>query len=265
MKRISIDNRSLGLIEDEDIRPSLLRKLKESVISNSIYRIEDLCEKTEDELLSIDGFDAQILCIIKTKLQDSGLSLGMTPEELLQYEDAEYDRLHPEENVPQNSDSFDDGIPIVGSKEWLADVIKNPDKYIHGFHLDQDQREDSKKVPLTIELKRRLMYQHENKVRRDLNEKLGVRANVRMIADDIEFMKMHLFRTFFAEQPWYIRLFKTREERFALAKDEAENMTMGYVRNLIEEIVKVRQQSFSKELDECWDKNWFNYLEDLKR
>ena len=98
-----------------------------------------------------------------------------------------------------------------------------------------------------------------------MNEKLGERANVRMIADDIEFMKMHLFRTFFAEQPWYIRLFKTREERFALAKDEAENMTMGYVRNLIEEIVRVRQQSFSKELDECWDKNWFNYLEDLKR
>jgi len=53
-------------------------------------------------LLKLDGFDEDIVDLIKYILDEHGLSLGMTEEGLIAYDDAEYYARHPEKKRRKN-------------------------------------------------------------------------------------------------------------------------------------------------------------------
>lgn len=267
MKRIDICQYSPRLFDDVDIRPSLYRKIYDQLFNCDIEQIYMLCQKTEKDLLAIEGYDETIVDTIKNTLKEYGLSLGMTDEELAKYEDAEYDKRHTGDNeseshVVQPNSLVDCSKPF--DVMAFRDIMANPLKM--GFSIGNTPEQKEKKfVPLTDILRRKLLYKHERDVRDSFTAQLTERGLMRVCADDLEFMRIHIFRTFFADQPWYVRLFKNRKERMSLASHEADVMLNNYRKGLIEDMVKVSQQQFSKELDECWDKQWYIFLEMLEK
>ena len=264
MKKISLDGHTISLFEDEDIRPSQLRKLRKSIFTNGIYEIIGLCRLTEKELMSLDGFDDNVICVIKKRLNESGLSLGMTESDLENYEDEEYNIQHPTENavdtcqvIPKDWLKKDEPFDV----KQLANMLRNPD----GFALVVPEQEtDEPAVQLTNSIKLKLMIRHEKEMREKVEDQLTDHGLSRLYADDIEWMKFHFIRTFYADQPWYIRLFRNREERLVLAQKEADNVVDKYLTELTDKIVTSRQKSFSRELDTCWDKRWKEYLKSLE-
>ena len=267
MKRVDISNFSTQLFDGADIRPSQYRKIYHQLFRNNIAYINLLCQKTELDLLAIEYFDEKVVDIIKNALKEYGLSLGMTEEELAKYDDAEYDERHAKDDESESHVDLPNSLGDIKEKidvETYRDIIANQLKQKYSIG-DIPGQEEKKFVPLTDVLRRKLMYLHERKVRDSLIENLTKRGNAIVSSEDIEFIRIHLFRTFYSDQPWYIRLFKNQDERISIARKDAENLLRAYLKDLIDDIVIVRQKLFSKELDECWEKNWYNILETLEK
>lgn len=91
MKRIDLTaSVYYGVIDKLGIRPSLKMKINYYLSENDIKCVCALCDKTEDELLKIEGIDEEIITGIKDYLDTVGLHLGMTDEEIVDYVDADF-------------------------------------------------------------------------------------------------------------------------------------------------------------------------------
>ena len=212
---------------------------------------------TEEEFLSVKGIDKDIAKVVKDTLQKHGLSFGMTDDELIAYEDAEYNLTHPD---------LDDGMAM----EEMEEVFPDPDpeeipvhKIIPELKLDYtprhiQQREEQKKEKpvLDYSLRMTVCNSFEAKTRKEVKDRLTNRSLMRIDADDIEWMKFHLFHTFFQSQPWYVRILIPKKTRIQMAKDETDEMLKEYIDSLVLSISKGLTEKFSSYLDKDWDEHW---------
>jgi hypothetical protein len=84
-------------IEDmtHHVRPSVLDKIKSTIHGANIWYFKDLCSVSEDKLRQYPYLTDKIVNDIKNYLGNYGLKLGMTDEELVEYQDAEFLEKHP--------------------------------------------------------------------------------------------------------------------------------------------------------------------------
>ena len=97
MNKIRINTPVCLLYMDEDLRPSIKHKAGRVLSFNGIYMISDFCRRTKTDLLAIDDLDKTVLSLMEKNVYEGGLSLGMTQQELDDYEDSEYINLHSKE------------------------------------------------------------------------------------------------------------------------------------------------------------------------
>lgn len=272
MKRTNITS-SLGvLLYGEDIKPSLQHSISLKCYHNSIFNVKDLCKKTEQEFSSLFDNDEQIISIINKFLKTNGLSFGMTEEELTAYQDAEYYERHPEEmdepvlDVESDSPSQQDDseIPEIKVKhpsgfsvEEFAMMMQNSSK------SPEEKKEEP--VQLTYSLGQRIVSLYEEKWRKEMKKRLTDISMHRVCVDDIEFFKIHMFRVFYTDQPWYVKLFKNKKERINMAKEDAERMSKEYVEKLIDVSVNKRTEDLQNSLSSSWEKDWKLYMEELEK
>ena len=270
MRKLKRDDSTKSLLRDEDIRPSLLRELDAAIWQNDIYSIDKFCLKQEAELLEIKPFNENILNIIKNKLSSSGLSLGMTEEELSAYEDAEYYERHPEEEKDYHLNIVSDR-PSPHTDSILPEIkVKQPSGFsfeelaimMQGSPISTKEKTD-KPVQLTYSLGQRVVRHYDKKWRKEMRKQLTELSLHRIDVNDIEFFKLHIFRTFYSEQPWYVKMLKSKEERITMAKNDTERMCNDYIEMLIDKSVNKRTEDFENNLSSLWLENWKKYMKEL--
>ena len=278
MKRLGLDSFITSEIERYDIKPSQLRRIETTLFRHNLSRVERICCTTEQKLLKLDGFDKDIVDVVKEILGEHGLSLGMTEEELTAYEDAEYYTRHPEEkgsdkSHQENDVMSDELLDIEPIVDPAANHLK-PDeleKMLNRSPLKQhisDETEENQKPPvppLTDILRRRIIRHYDQNVRKDLRNKLTDRAFIKMSIEDIEFIRLHLFRAFLMCQPWYASLIWSKEKRIAIAKEDAKKACEEYVNNLIDAFAERDITDLSENIDSQWENNWERYMKDLQK
>lgn len=269
MKRFDLSNGFYDLLGQEDIRPSILKKIHKSFIKQGIYNVSAYCQKTEDELLLVDGMDEKILGIMKKKLAEYGLSLGMTPEELADYEDAEYYERHPEERPGKQEEISESESEEIASKDFEEMLIRHLNHSGTSIDsvLDNEEpttHENPVFVPLTDGLKARILSKHEEILHKRFKDYVLNRGAMKLMPDDIEFMRIHLFRTFFSDQPWYVRLFNSYDERISKAKKMADAEVHRLASELENDWVKVQNEAYAVDIETFWESNWQRYLKEIE-
>jgi hypothetical protein len=272
MKQIKISSSLRNFLRDHDVLPSTIRKT-EDLLFHGVYDIADLCKKSEQELRSYKTIDDAVINTLKNILSEYGLKLGMTDEEIYNYEDAEYYTHYPDKRPEGLVLTFEVSLdecdkPVQDDvNKGVKDEFKEHKEFIpeHLSEQEVDPQLDNQKVVLTDSLKQRLLYIKEKKYTQKYTEYINNRGNIKFCPEDIEFMFIHIFRTFLMDQPWYVRLFKKMNERIEMAKEATEIWLDSYKAEIVKAQVKGSLEQFSQELDNCWDKNWQNYIKDLKR
>ena len=273
MKKEDLSNNLGTWLDFSDALPSARRKLCSILYydyhMNTVY---DLCSKSEDEIRTYDDMDDELITILKDMLAVNGLKLGMTAEELANYEDNEYYMSHPDKRpegfVPMFEKSIDeyDKLAQEDFNHELQRQATEHEDYIPVYHFEPEEpKEEKPKVVLTDSLKQKLLYIEEKRRTLKYTEKLNDRGNMKLYPEDIEFMYIHVLRIFLMVQPWYVRLFKKMDERIEMAKEATEDWIESYKKGVVKAQVKNSLELFSQELDNCWDVNWQNYIKELER
>ena len=256
MKRLKNLNITIYFeLKSYDIKPSQLRRMDEAFDSAHYYpSIYQICCSTEDQLRTKVGLVEEDIEVIKCFLKQHGLSLGMTEEEIIAYEDAEYYERHPEELDILLFESQQ------SKEEWRQEV--SPDIEIVSIKpLDEDDKEDQEpKIPLlTVELKQRILDHYDEVTRKNIENVIYTYGYF----EDREFLKIRIFRILYESQPWYYRLICPNRKRIACAKAEADFICERRKEEIISTIVDKKRADKAEEIESSWEDNWKIYLKDI--
>ena len=271
MGRIDIELPLVWISNDLDIKPSSKNAIRKALLNQDIWDIKHMCSKSEEELLLIPEIDDTILEAIKECLRGYGLTLGMSADDLLEYQDAEYYEKHPEEKsqvntIPNKEDSIDapEEENLIVSEEDDLTAIKQRMKEEYfpiASSLDNNQ---SKPVPLLDNtLKQKLRTVFERNSRSEVKKRLTDKGLMRIDADDMEWVWVNYFRMFYLGQPLYIRLVKSKKARIAMAKKEADEMRKAHIDSLVSDISKSLTNKFCDSLDKDWNEHWESIMTKL--
>jgi hypothetical protein len=271
MERFNIEDSIFWVFTDLDIKPSNKNVALKALRSNNIWNIKDMCSKSEEELHFLQDLDDKLLKAIEKHLHEHGLSLGMSENELLEYQDAEYYEKHPEEKSQVNPATDEYGsldvledINPVGSEEEELSAMMQRMKEEHNLFVSTLDKNQKKPVPLldnTLKQKIRIVF--ERKSRADVKRRLTDFGYMRLDADDMEWVWVNYFRMFYLSQPWYIRLLKSKTARIELAKRDADKMRETHVQTLVSNISCGLTDKFCNSLDKDWNEHWELIMKDL--
>lgn len=271
MERFNIEDSIFWVFTDLDIKPSNKNVALKALRSNNIWNIKDMCSKSEEELHFLQDLDDKLLKAIEKHLHEHGLSLGMSENELLEYQDAEYYEKHPEEKSQVNPATDEYGsldvledINPVGSEEEELSAMMQRMKEEHNLFVSTLDKNQKKPVPLldnTLKQKIRIVF--ERKSRADVKRRLTDFGYMRLDADDMEWVWVNYFRMFYLSQPWYIRLLKSKTARIELAKRDADKMREAHVQTLVSNISCGLTDKFCNSLDKDWNEHWELIMKDL--
>ena len=277
MKRLDLDGYITTQIERYDIKPSQLRRMEKELFCHNLCHVGQICCSSEQELLKLDGFDEDIVDLIKYILDEHGLSLGMTEEGLIAYDDAEYYARHPEKKEAEESQKMEaKAKEVLSAEEYKRDSLTDSiehnhneqrlDRSVNADTIFKESQEEGKtsNPPLTEDLKRRIISHYDDAVRKDMKKRLTDRAFMKITIEDVEFMRLHLFRTSLVSQPWYIRLFWPKEQRIVFAKAEADSMCEKFIDNLVTTYADRQSADLEENIESLWGENWSKYLKDLE-
>ena len=256
MKRLKELNRTIYWeLKSYDIKPSTVRRIDEAFNSaHSIFpSIHRICCSTEDQLRTEVGLIEEDIEVIKCFLKQHGLSLGMTEEEVVAYEDAEYYERHPEEL----------DILLFESQQSQESLrrVSIEDEFVSIKSLDEDATENQEpKMPLlTVELKKRILDHYDEVTRKNIENDIYTYGYLA----DREFLKTRIFRILYENQPWYYRWICPNRKRIACAKAEADFICERRKEEIISTIVEKKRADKAEEIESSWEDNWKIYLKDI--
>lgn len=256
MKRLKDLNISLHReLKSYDIKPSQLRRMNEAFdsahfIYPSIYQI---CCRSEDQLRTEMGLVEEDIEVIKCFLKQHGLSLGMTEEEVVAYEDAEYYERHPEELdiLLFESQQSQESLRRVPIEEEIVSIKSLS---------EADEEDQEPKIPLlTVELKQRILDHYDEVTRKNIENDIYTYGYLA----DREFLKTRIFRILYESQPWYYRWICPNRKRIACAKAEADFICERRKEEIISTIVEKKRADKAEEIESLWEDNWKIYLKDI--
>lgn len=224
MKRINI----VGFIdfhrEKWDIRPSMMEKMRQVFHDSELWTYKDLCACTEKQLLKIRYVTPELVEHIKETLEDVGLHLGMTENELDAYHDAEYDARH--QSVEQKGTSEED-IAEEEAKEDAASA-----------NTDGMQKKEIESLQETEQLQEtEPLQEREAKHKKKFDaQKAYNHAMARILrdpcqmlrGDDLEFMRHQLVMSVLEQQSWLMRTFCSFNDRVKVAMRKANYIMLEY-------------------------------------
>ena len=258
MKRLKDLNKWLfSELKSYDIKPSQLRRIDESFDWRSPHyftpTIHRICCSSEDQLRTKVGLVEEDIEVIKCFLKQHGLSLGMTEEEVVAYEDAEYNERHQNEFVFQSESQQ--------SQESLHRDLPIEEEIVSIKPLSEADKEDQEpKIPLlTVELKQRILDHYDEVTRKNIENVIYTYGYF----EDREFLKIRIFRILYESQPWYYRLICPNRKRIACAKAEADFICERRKEEIISTIVDKKRADKAEEIESSWEDNWKIYLKDI--
>ena len=274
MKRKDLSLGIWCLFDKGDVRPSQFRKIKAVLPYDNGYFLRDLCQLSEADLLAYDCIDQSFVTLLKSKLAAAGLSLNMTEEQLVQYEDADYTEKHPE--LQQESPS----APVCQEEEDEANPFDDPSIFIPDNDDSQDEVQqlygmnrptvdppaadssDTQFVPLTDTLRQKILLVHAQKLCTSFEKEPYLRPVLRISPEDIQFLRLRLFNTLLFSQPWYIRLFMPHEKRLARTWRQTEAVLQRRLKAIRERWIKVQSEDYSAYITRNWETHWQQILKE---
>ena len=119
-------------------------------------------------------------------------------------------------------------------------------------------------VPLTDDIKRKLMRLYEKDARDEVEDQLLERGDMKVTAADFDILRFRLYCTFYANQPWHVRKLKSQKDRISIARRDAETVVSDYLKGLTEDMLKLKLDIFCLEVEDDWDKHWLDYIHILE-
>ena len=210
MKRANVNY--MFIIEFGDLfLPSKRNHIQDFLWDNNAGTVKEVCQLTEEQFRSFPFATDNTVKRVKERMTEYGLSFGMTPEELNDYEDAEFIMTHPEmkmdelkeeEIKPSNIIDFDFSKYIRISKERddkNADEIEDC--------TEQDEQMGSDMASILLDLSPKAQEILNNFSNQQLNQVLEDRI-IRTLQDA------------YKHQPWWKKLFCNSKSRQKSALDE---------------------------------------------
>lgn len=223
MKRLNLHNLIL-VFERIDIRPSLLVKVEKDIEDLHAWNYKELCSLTETELLSKNSITPAVIEKIKVFLEQYGLRLGMTEEELDDYMDAEYLEAHPEESETSYGESE--------IRNPTINLIEDKDTA-----LEDNGNEDFYKEKQTVAERTASSISPNESIDQPFDEnREAVKAVRQTYNDPLEWLRnddwewyAHQARLFLLiNQPWYIKCFVPFKKRLGRAFKQADELIAKY-------------------------------------
>lgn len=227
-------------------RPSVAEKVKRMLYRIDASDYNELCMKTEEELLNEPEMTPDVLNRIKSFLASKGLRLNMSEEELDAYIDEEYYANHPTEQKavqvekpretdtyftvelsPEVEERFNQGVEVV------EDYIGEENPQSAKGTTDKDAAKESKK-----------QFDLHKEMRRAYAETFI--DPVRSMRPDWEWFRHQTRLDMLREQPWFIKLFVPFRERVKIAFDKADIIMYKYLQNAISRSMVCRKMQYDE-------------------
>ena len=237
-----MDDPVLWVINKMDIKPSIKSAIRKRLRFHRFWNIEDLCSKSEEELLQILDSDDKSLEVFKKYLRGYGLSLGMSEKDLLDYQDAEYYERHPEEKsqidtVP-NEDAPLKALQeenLVVSVEEALDGSEEKALYdgVDGESIEEQQEDKPEPSTEQVNLIVETSFDEDSMTEDEARDKLDeINRKELYYYDPYEYFKpgdweitLHSAAIrFMASDSWLTRLFMSDEKRLVRAIKNAKSL-----------------------------------------
>jgi hypothetical protein len=230
----------------DSVQPSLLEKIESNINDANIWYFKDLCRTSEDKLRQFPHVTDELVNDIKSYLDEHGLKLGMTEEELNDYKDAEFFEKHPRiggKPSKQNDDVISiESVRIMEQKENdLLKEIVNDNNIQHKVAeetLLQSHPTGSTNTNETVSEKK--AFDPFIEMRRAYADCMYDPA--RNMETDGEWIFHQVRLCMLREQPWFIKWFVPFDIRIKMAFDKADIIMKQYKKNAVERSVVFREK-----------------------
>ena len=217
--------------------PSVKDQLTKILYANGIQRIDDLCRKTEEEVMRIEGLTPYMQKKLRDFMEKYDLKFGMTDDEIREYIDYSYYESHPEEKAL--CDGVDEeAMDEIFQADFLKQMAKGRGKKINFEPIEvesiEEQQEDkpepsTEQVNLIVETSCDEDSMTEDEAREKLDELerkefCNYDPYSYIKPDEWEITLHSAAIRFMASDSWLTRLFMSDEKRLVRALKNAKSL-----------------------------------------
>lgn len=227
----------------DNVRPSVLEKIRASLRDADIWYFKDFCCISEDKLRQFPYMTDDLVNDIKAYLFTYGLKLGMTKKEIVEYQDAEFFETHPYVVSDETGDVITvEGVRVTGQKEndELKEIV-NDNNILHKIAeetLLQSHSADSTHANEAVKDKK--PFDAFKEMRRAYADCMYDPAKNMEI--DGEWIIHQVRLCMLREQPWFIKWFVPFDIRTKMAFDKADIIMKQYKKSVVERSVIFRRK-----------------------
>ncbi len=241
----------------DKIRPSQLDKFKANLHNSKIWNFKDLCSISEERFRQFPYVTDEIADDFNAYLSDYGLKLGMTEEELADYQDAEFFEKYPP-NGKRASELIDDGACQNELIERLKKAMSTMD-VASNTEIDDNIAEET--IVLSSPLGSTSAKESEPekapfdpyKEKRLANAYIRDYDPVRFSRNDMEWYLHYARLDMLREQPWYIKAFVPFKYRVEMAFEKADVIFDKYQKDAVSRSVAYRKMHYDGMFKELLD------------
>lgn len=231
--------------------PTIKKELDNILTRHSIDRVEDLCRKSEKEIMSIKDLTPYMRKKLKDFMNHYDLKFGMTMEEMNEYKDREYFLLHPEEKSLMNDNEDEEEKEKVFEQDVMAHIStdkKEEMEHVASITIGKDGmpvpephfcKIHEKDAPKRMdELERKLLFNYD--------------PLVYLKPDEWEITFHSAAIRFMCHDTWLTKLFVSEEKRLKRAVNNAKKLYDMLRKDSSERSEKIRvlREKYKKEQDE---------------
>lgn len=215
-----------------EIAPSAKRQLEKILDEHKVDAIKEFVKLSEEDVLSMKGLTPYMKEKILQLLNDNELHLGMTDDDILEYQDEVYLQGHPEEKVSLDADKAMKAAEERSERlSKIEEMLKHellPKQVSVPTHEEIEPIEVETYIPTEKTVDESESKKEECAAHQRLLDELSLQSVEfyeprGMVSPDDWEVNFHctVFHGF-TRQPWYMKLFYSSEKRARKAVEEAE-------------------------------------------